>query len=56
MTVIALTSARGAPGVTTAALALTAVWPRPVLLRTSAIVARRGRGTWVSVPPRLDLE
>lgn len=32
MTVIALTSARGAPGVTTTALALTAAWPRPVLL------------------------
>ncbi|SDY76676.1 MinD-like ATPase involved in chromosome partitioning or flagellar assembly [Modestobacter sp. DSM 44400] len=32
MTVIALTSARGAPGVTTTALALTMTWPRPVLL------------------------
>jgi len=32
MTVIALTSARGAPGVTTTALALTMAWPRPVLL------------------------
>jgi hypothetical protein len=30
--VIALTSARGAPGVTTTALALTLVWPRPVVL------------------------
>ncbi len=32
MTVVALTSARGAPGVTTTALALTVGWPRPVLL------------------------
>lgn len=32
MAVIALTSAKGSPGVTTAALALTHVWPRPVLL------------------------
>jgi hypothetical protein len=32
MAVIALTSARGAPGVTTTALALTMCWPRPVLL------------------------
>ena len=32
MTVIALTSAKGAPGVTTTALALTLLWPRPVLL------------------------
>lgn len=32
MAVLALTSARGAPGVTTTALALTLLWPRPVLL------------------------
>jgi hypothetical protein len=32
MAVIALTSARGAPGVTTTALALALVWPRPCLL------------------------
>lgn len=32
MTVIAMTSARGAPGVTTTALVLTLAWPRPVLL------------------------
>ena len=32
MTVIAVTSARGAPGVTTTALVLTLAWPRPVLL------------------------
>jgi hypothetical protein len=32
MAVLALTSAKGAPGVTTAALALTLTWPRPVLL------------------------
>lgn len=32
MSVIALTAASGAPGVTTAALALSLAWPRPVLL------------------------
>lgn len=32
MALIALTSARGAPGVTTTALALALTWPRPVLL------------------------
>lgn len=32
MAVIALTSAKGAPGVTTSALALALVWPRPCLL------------------------
>jgi len=32
MAVIVLTSAKGAPGVTTTALALTLAWPRPVLL------------------------
>ncbi len=32
MTVLALTSAKGAPGVTTTAVAMTLVWPRPVLL------------------------
>lgn len=32
MAVVALTSARGSPGVTTMALAMTLVWPRPVLL------------------------
>lgn len=32
MTVISLTSAKGAPGVTTSAVALALVWPRPVLL------------------------
>ncbi|MGI8681359.1 MAG: hypothetical protein ACR2JO_04360 [Mycobacteriales bacterium] len=32
MTVIALASAKGAPGVSTAALALALMWPRPVLL------------------------
>ncbi|MBB5787456.1 hypothetical protein [Jiangella mangrovi] len=32
MTVLALTSVRGAPGVTTTALAVALAWPRPVLL------------------------
>jgi hypothetical protein len=32
MTVLALASAKGAPGVTTTALALTLAWPKPVLL------------------------
>jgi len=32
MALIAIASDKGAPGVTTAALALAAVWPRPVLL------------------------
>ena len=32
MAVIALTSAKGSPGVTTTAVALTLIWPRPVLL------------------------
>jgi MinD-like ATPase involved in chromosome partitioning or flagellar assembly len=32
MSVLALASAKGAPGVTTAAVALGAVWPRRVLL------------------------
>lgn len=32
MTVVGLASAKGAPGVTTTAVALTLVWPRPVLL------------------------
>ena len=32
MTVIALTSAKGSPGVTTAAVGLALVWPKPVLL------------------------
>jgi hypothetical protein len=32
MAVVALTSARGAPGVSTAALAMTLLWPRPALL------------------------
>lgn len=32
MALVVLTSARGAPGVTTTALAMTLLWPRPVLL------------------------
>ncbi len=32
MALVAIASAKGAPGVTTAALALAALWPRPVLL------------------------
>ncbi len=32
MAVVALTSAKGAPGVSTAALAMTLLWPRPALL------------------------
>ena len=32
MAVIALTSASGSPGVTTTALGLALLWPRPVLL------------------------
>ena len=32
MTIVALTSASGSPGVTTSALGLAVVWPRPVLL------------------------
>jgi hypothetical protein len=32
MAVVALTSARGAPGVSTAALAMTLLWPRPAVL------------------------
>ena len=32
MAIIALTSAKGAPGVTTSAVALALIWPRPVLL------------------------
>lgn len=32
MAVLALTSAKGAPGVSTAALAMTLLWPRAALL------------------------
>lgn len=51
MTVLALTSARGAPGVSTAALAMTLLWPRPALLAEcdpaggSATLAGYLRGT-----------
>lgn len=38
MAVIALTSMKGSPGVTTTALALTLVWPRPVLLIEADVV------------------
>lgn len=38
MTVIALASAKGSPGVTTTALALTIVWPRPVFLIEADVV------------------
>ena len=34
MPLIALTSSRGSPGVTTTALALTLIWPRPTVLQT----------------------
>lgn len=50
MAVIALTSAKGAPGVTTASLALALTWPRPVLLLeadvsgSSSILAGYQRG------------
>jgi hypothetical protein len=51
MTVVALTSARGAPGVSTAALAMTLLWPRPALLAEcdpaggSSVLAGYLRGT-----------
>lgn len=51
MAVIALTSARGAPGVTTSALAMAMLWPRPVVLveadvaGSSSILAGYLRGT-----------
>lgn len=51
MAVIALTSASGSPGVTTTAVALTFLWPRPVVLVEadptggSAILAGYFRGT-----------
>lgn len=51
MALLALTSASGAPGVTTAALAMTLLWPRPALLAecdvsgTSAILAGHLRGS-----------
>lgn len=54
MAVVALTSARGAPGVTTTALAMAMLWPRPVVLveadvaGSSSILAGYLRGT---VPP-----
>lgn len=54
MAVIVLTSARGAPGVTTSALAMAMLWPRPVVLveadvaGSSSILAGYLRGT---VPP-----
>ncbi|CAB4896863.1 MAG: hypothetical protein F2825_00350 [Actinobacteria bacterium] len=51
MAVVALTSARGAPGVSTAALAMTLLWPRPALLAEcdaaggSSVLAGYLRGT-----------
>ncbi|PSL01377.1 cellulose biosynthesis protein BcsQ [Haloactinopolyspora alba] len=54
MAVVVLTSARGAPGVTTSALAMAMLWPRPVVLveadvaGSSSILAGYLRG---SVPP-----
>ena len=51
MAVIALTSARGAPGVTTTALGLALTWPRPVVLveadiaGSSSILAGYMRGS-----------
>ncbi len=54
MAVVVLTSARGAPGVTTSALAMAMLWPRPVVLveadvaGSSSILAGYLRGT---VPP-----
>jgi MinD-like ATPase involved in chromosome partitioning or flagellar assembly len=54
MAVVVLTSARGAPGVTTSALAIAMLWPRPVVLveadvaGSSSILAGYLRG---SVPP-----
>ncbi|WP_298324538.1 hypothetical protein [Haloactinopolyspora sp.] len=54
MAIVALTSARGAPGVTTSALAMAMLWPRPVVLveadvaGSSSILAGYLRG---SVPP-----
>lgn len=54
MAVVALTSAKGAPGVTTSALALAMLWPRPVVLveadvaGSSGILAGYLRGT---LPP-----
>ena len=51
MAVVALTSAKGAPGVSTAALAMTLLWPRPALLLEadpaggSSVLAGYLRGT-----------
>jgi MinD-like ATPase involved in chromosome partitioning or flagellar assembly len=51
MAVVVLTSARGAPGVTTSALAMAMLWPRPVVLLeadvagSSSILAGYLRGT-----------
>jgi hypothetical protein len=50
MAVLALTSAKGAPGVSTAALAMTLLWPRPALLveadpAGSSVLAGYLRGT-----------
>ena len=51
MSVVALTSARGAPGVSTAALAMTLLWPRPAVLAEcdpaggSSVLAGYLRGT-----------
>lgn len=51
MTVLALTSAKGAPGVSTAALAMTLLWPRAALLAecdpagSSSVLAGYFRGT-----------
>jgi len=51
MAVLALTSAKGAPGVSTAALAMTLLWPRPALLLEadptggSSVLAGYLRGT-----------
>jgi hypothetical protein len=51
MAVVALTGARGAPGVSTAALAMTLLWPRPALLAEcdpaggSSVLAGYLRGT-----------
>jgi hypothetical protein len=61
MTIVALTSARGAPGVTTTALTATLTWPRPVLLveadvcGSSSIKAGHLRGEYGHHPSLINL-
>lgn len=61
MTVLALTSTRGAPGVTATALTLTLAWHRPVILveadvsGSSSIKAGHFRGQATPIPNIMDL-